>query len=136
MAKKVLIVDDSLLLHKMYEISLATYSAHAVEMHFAESGQEGLAKLSAHPDTDLILLDVNMPEMNGLEFLEHVRREPAFETIAVVMVSTEDHQSDVERGLAAGADAYICKPFSQEQLHERLDNVFADANNGVSGQSG
>ena len=63
MHKKVLVVEDSVLMHKIYQIALKSYPKCDLESHFAEDGQEGLVKLQEHPDTDLILLDVNMPTM-------------------------------------------------------------------------
>ena len=123
MKKKVLVVEDSLLLHKMFDLSLRAYPTHEIEPVFAIDGREGLIKLGQHNDVDLILLDVNMPNMSGLEFLEHLRREEAFRDVAVVLQSTEDQQEDIDRGLEAGAVGYLTKPFTPAQLHALLDNV-------------
>jgi CheY-like chemotaxis protein len=71
MPVKVLVVDDSVLLHKMYDLALRAYRGCAVESHFASNGREGLVQLQAHPDVQLILLDVNMPTMSGRD-----RRNP------------------------------------------------------------
>ena len=125
MRKKILVVDDSLLLHKMYEHAFRAYPAHVVEMHSATNGRDALARLHEHPDTALILLDVNMPEMSGIEFLRHVQAEAAFRDIAVVLQSTEDQVEDIQRGLAAGARGYLTKPFTHHQLYQLLDAVLA-----------
>ena len=127
MHKKVLIVEDSLLMHKIYEMALKSYTKFEVEPHFAADGQEGFIKLQEHPDLDLILLDVNMPTMSGLEFLRRVRAEPVFENITVVMQSTEDHQDDIQRAMESGAAGYLTKPFTTTQLHELLDSMFEEA---------
>lgn len=125
MPKKILIVDDSPLLHRMYEYALKAYPGCAVELHGATNGRDALARLHEHPDTALVLLDVNMPEMSGLEFLRHMRAEAAFKDIAVVLQSTEDQVEDIHRGLAAGARGYLTKPFSHHQLYQLLDAVLA-----------
>jgi len=122
---KVLVVDDSRLLHKMYELALRAYPGCPVEPHFAADGREGLVQLQAHADIALILLDVNMPAMSGLEFLRQVKAEPAVAGIPVVMQSTEDQQGDIQRALDAGAAGYLTKPFTPAQLHAVLDGVLA-----------
>ena len=125
MQKKVLIVDDSLLLHRMFEHALKAYPGCGVVTLTATTGREALARLHEHPDTALILLDVNMPEMSGIEFLRHLQAEPTFRDIAVVLQSTEDQVEDIQRGLAAGARGYLTKPFTAHQLYQLLDAVFA-----------
>ncbi len=127
MHKKVLIVEDSLLMHKIYEMALKTYTKFEVESHFATDGHEGFIKLQEHPDFDLILLDVNMPTMSGLEFLRRVRAEKVFESITVILQSTEDQEEDIQRGLKAGANGYLTKPFTPPQLHEILDKFLDES---------
>jgi two-component system chemotaxis response regulator CheY len=119
--KKVLVVDDSKLIHKMFEVMLRSY----VLVH-AMDGREGLERLHEHPDIDLILLDINMPSMNGFEFLDEVKGSEAFDQVPVIIVSTEGKDQDTVRGLQAGAAAYIKKPFRNEEiltLIERLEPV-------------
>ncbi|HEX9729520.1 MAG TPA: response regulator [Gemmatimonadales bacterium] len=123
MQRKVLVVDDSLLLHKMYDLALKAYRGCDVLPLFASDGHTGLSRLHEHTDISLILLDVNMPQMSGLEFLRHVRAEPAFRSIPVVLQSTEDSAGDIERGLEAGAQGYLTKPFTPAQLHDLLDGM-------------
>ncbi len=127
MNKKVLIVEDSLLMHKIYEMALKSYNTFEVESHFAIDGHEGFIKLQEHPDFDLILLDINMPTMSGLEFLRRVRAEPVFDNITVVMQSTEDQEEDIQRAMESGAAGYLTKPFTPSQLHELLDAKFSEA---------
>ncbi len=123
MPKKVLVVDDSLLLLRMYELALKSYARSPIEPVMASDGREAFVRLQENPDVALILLDVNMPTMSGLEFLERLRTEPAFQNIRVVLQSTEDQIQDVRRGLAAGAVGYLTKPFTPRQLHQLLDVV-------------
>ena len=109
--RKVLVVDDSKLLHRMFEMMLRQYPlVHAYD------GMEGLDRLAEHGDVDLILLDVNMPRMNGLDFLAAIKKDPARAKIPVIVVTTEGADKDAERALAAGAAAYVKKPFRNEEL--------------------
>ena len=125
MKKKILVVDDALLLHKMYDLALKSYARCVVEPHFASSAAEAMARLAEHPDMALVLLDVNMPATTGLECLDQLRREPALSAIPVVLQSTEDRLADIQRGLAAGARGYLTKPFSPAQLHQLLDTLLS-----------
>ncbi|MEM9293076.1 MAG: response regulator [Acidobacteriota bacterium] len=116
--KKFLIVDDSKLIHKMFGVMLRQY-----DLVHANDGVEGLRMLSDHPDVDAILLDINMPNMNGLEFLGRVKSDDALAGIPVVVVSTEGKEEDTQRALDGGAAAYIKKPFDLQQLLEVVDNL-------------
>jgi two-component system chemotaxis response regulator CheY len=109
--KKVLIVDDSRLIHKMFEVMLREF-----ELVHAGDGVEALQRLAEHADIDLILLDINMPNMNGLEFLGKIKQDAALADIPVIIVSTEGKEEDTIRGLEAGAAAYIKKPFRSEEI--------------------
>lgn len=116
--KKVLVVEDSKLLHKMYGAIL-----RQTEMLYALNGQEALQLLAQHPDIDLILLDINMPTMNGLEFLKEIRADAAFSQIPVVIISTETDEEDIVRGLQAGATAYIKKPFRDRDILQVIEQL-------------
>ena len=72
---------------------------------------------------DLVLLDINLPRMNGLELLAELRKDGVVPRVPVIIVSTEGEVHDIERGLAAGARAYLRKPFRAEQLWEVIDSV-------------
>ena len=109
--KKILVIDDSKLIHKMFNVMLRQY-----DVIHAHDGQEGLHCLGETTDIDLILLDVNMPNMNGLEFLGKVKADAALQEIPVVIVSTEGKEEDTERAMTAGASSYIKKPFDHKQL--------------------
>lgn len=109
--RKVLVVDDSKLMHKMYEVMLRQFA-----LVYALDGEEALLRLSEYGDIELVLLDVNMPNMNGLEFLNRMKAEGAFARTPVIIISTEGREEDTLRGLAAGAAAYISKPFRTEDI--------------------
>ncbi|MDP9119977.1 MAG: response regulator [Acidobacteriota bacterium] len=109
--RKVLVVDDSKLMHKMYEVMLRQYS-----LVYASDGRQALDRLAEHADVDLVLLDINMPNMNGLEFLAKLRTDGSRAGLPVIIISTEGREEDTTRGLEAGATAYIKKPFQSEEI--------------------
>ncbi|HXO28699.1 MAG TPA: response regulator [Thermoanaerobaculia bacterium] len=109
--RKVLVVDDSKLMHKMFEVMLRQYS-----LVYASDGRQALDRLREHPDIDLVLLDVNMPNMNGLEFLAQLKAGGGADGMSIVIISTEGRDEDTARGLEAGASAYIKKPFHSEEI--------------------
>lgn len=116
--KKALVIDDSSLIHKMFKLMLP----HSTVVCAAD-GREALQKLAAEPDVDLIFLDINMPAMNGLEFLAQVKADAALAQIPVIIVSTEGKEEDTIRGLRAGAAAYVKKPFRNEALQDLIRKV-------------
>jgi CheY-like chemotaxis protein len=126
MRKKILVIDDSVLLQRFHETALKAYDRCDVQVLLASDGQEGLTRLHEHADIDLILLDINMPGMTGLEFLRRLRSDSVFHDSKVILQSTEDHQEDIQRGMEAGATAYLTKPFTVEKLYEILDEVLAN----------
>ncbi len=121
MLKKVLVIDDSALIHQMYKMVLMRYRCQIVD---AMNGQDGLDKLAKHPDTNLILLDINMPVMNGIEFIKKVKAAGTYDTIPIVMVSTEGKEEDTLRGLALGAKGYVKKPFQPSDLHTLIEKIY------------
>ncbi|GAB4335139.1 MAG: response regulator [Desulfobulbaceae bacterium] len=117
MSKKVLTVDDSPSVRKMVEFSL---KSKGYEMGSAADGQEALDLLGKE-SFDAIILDVNMPRMNGLEFLEKRLENDEIASIPVIMLTTEGQDEDRDKAMALGATAYIVKPFKPSQLLELLD---------------
>jgi two-component system chemotaxis response regulator CheY len=121
--KKVLVVDDSELVHKMHTLVLQKY--RGCEILHAYNGAEALQTLHRHPDVELILLDINMPVMDGLSFLAARRESGLFQNVPVIVISTEGSEDDARRGIAAGADAYLTKPFRPAELHGLIDGLGA-----------
>lgn len=117
---RVLVVDDSSFLHSILRVSLRRYCD--CDIAYANNGAEALEQLD-QAEPNLILLDINMPVMSGLELLAHLRERGVLERVPVIIVSTEGEEHDVERGLEAGATAYLRKPFKEPELHELLDRV-------------
>jgi two-component system chemotaxis response regulator CheY len=111
-----LVVDDSKLHHQMYQLIFARPSLVGAKLLHAHDGRQGYALFTAHPEVEMVFLDLNMPVMNGLEFLERRTTEQLHMHVPVVLVTTESSVEDEERGMAAGAWAYLCKPFTPEQL--------------------
>ena len=86
----------------------------------AANGREALERLRQNGTADVVLVDWNMPEMNGIEFIRAVRAEPNFRGMTLMMVTTETEYDNVVRALAAGANEYIMKPFSKDVIAEKL----------------
>lgn len=86
----------------------------------AGHGQEGLKRLEENPEIRLVLVDWNMPVMDGLEFIEAVRKERAWDDVQLVMVTTETESEQVQRAITAGANEYVMKPFTAEVLVAKL----------------
>lgn len=85
------------------------------ELFEAANGFEAL-RILPREKVDLVLTDINMPDINGLELVSFVRNNPLYKTTPLVIISTEGSQRDREKGLALGADAYLVKPFNPEEL--------------------
>lgn len=118
---KVMIVDDSIAMHRVEKNHLARMGiADIVE---AFNGREGLATLKAEMPVDLILLDINMPEMDGMALLKEIRANPEFNGVRVVMVTSEGEKEKVIEALRSGADDYVVKPFSPDEFKERIAPV-------------
>ena len=114
---RALVVDDS---RSMRTIISKQLKELGFEVFEAANGHEAMAKLHDTKKITLILLDWNMPEMDGLEVLNLIRAEPDYKEIRVMMVTTESEMSQVAIALEAGASEYLMKPFDREALLEKL----------------
>ena len=121
---KILIVEDSELLHRMYDVVFRQHRMSSGVLLHALNGKEALDCLAQHPDVDLILLDINMPVMSGLQFLQYCQSQRVFRDIPVIVISTEGKHDDTVRALRAGARGYLTKPFKPQDLHALIDRVF------------
>src|SRR5579875_494259 len=106
----VLIVDDSSVMRKIVERALRQAGLNLTRVVEAGSGREGLEMLRREK-ADLIVSDINMPNMDGLEFLRHIQEEGLAQGAPVVMITTESGEEHVREALASGAQGYIRKPF-------------------------
>ena len=120
-----LVVDDSKLHHQMYQLVFSRGSLSGSTVYHATNGREGYALLAAHPELTLVLLDLNMPEMNGLELLGRRRAEQLHPQVPIVLVTTEDTEEDEARGRAAGAWDYLRKPFQPSDVERLVQRVLA-----------
>ena len=116
---RTLIVDDSSVMRKIVERSLRQAGLELLVVHEAGSGTEGLDLLRTN-DVDLILSDINMPSMDGLEFLRQIRAQNLAPGVPVVMITTESSEEHVKQAILVGAQGYIRKPFTAEQVKERV----------------
>jgi two-component system, chemotaxis family, chemotaxis protein CheY len=114
---KALVIDDSKAMRSILSRMLQGLGFEVLE---ASNGREGIERLQANGSVDLALVDWNMPEMNGLEFIRTVRAEQSYDGVLLMMVTTETEMENVVRALAAGANEYVMKPFTQEIILEKL----------------
>jgi len=113
MARKILVVDDSATVRQQVGLALSQAGFEIIE---AKDGQDGLDKISANPDLLMVISDVNMPYMNGLEMLETLKANPLYAKLMVFMLTTEGQPELIERAKKAGAKGWIVKPFKAELL--------------------
>jgi len=112
MSKSILIVDDANTIRQLLSMTLRNAGCDVVE---ACDGQDGLTKLKG-TSVNMIFTDLNMPVMNGIEFIKAVKSQPQFKFVPIVMLTTESEESKKREGQAAGAKAWIIKPFRPEQI--------------------
>jgi two-component system chemotaxis response regulator CheY len=106
-------------MRKIVERSLRQAGLDLKEVYEAASGVEGLEVLRSR-SVDLILSDINMPSMDGLEFLRQIRAQKLADGVPVVMITTESSEEHVKQAIEAGAQGYIRKPFTPDQVKERV----------------
>lgn len=117
--RKILVIEDSPMMRSLYRMVLAD---EADALLFGEDGVSGLDRAAQEPDIDLYIVDVNLPRLDGIAFIRRLRSELGA-AAPVVVVSTECGESDQRAARDAGADAYLCKPWSPEQLGEVLADL-------------
>ncbi len=117
---KILVVDDSKAVRKIIRNML---SSAGYEVFEAENGEKALDIIYEHGNFDLILLDWNMPKMDGYEFLRTVKGNPDWKDIKIMMITSKSDQESVIEALKAGADEYLMKPFDQKMLLTKIEMV-------------
>lgn len=121
MNKAILIVDDSASMRAVTKMALAHLGVPLLE---AADGAEALAKMQLTP-TGLVISDINMPGMDGLEMLRQMKADPRLKFIPVIMLTTEGCQAQIEKGRAFGAKAWIVKPFKSDALTAAVQKILA-----------
>ncbi|TMP27898.1 two-component system response regulator [Pseudoalteromonas rubra] len=119
MSKTILVVDDSDSLRQVVNIALTGAGYQVIE---ACDGKDALSKLTGNK-VHLIISDVNMPNMNGIEFVKNVKQLPQYKFTPVIMLTTENQQSMMEEGKKAGAKAWMVKPFKPAQMLQAVSKL-------------
>lgn len=113
-----LLIDDSNTMRRIVAAQLQTLGiSDIIEAH---DGEEGLAKLEESMPVDYIMLDINMPKMDGMTCLKKIRENPKYNNVKIFMVTSEAEKQKVLEAVRAGANDYIVKPFTAETFKERL----------------
>ena len=118
--KRILIVDDNRVIRRVIRQMLETCGFSVEE---AEDGVQCLNYCREHGVPDGIVLDINMPEMDGITCLQTMRADPAFRECVIVMCTTQVEMPHIVAALAAGANEYVMKPFTEEILRDKLRTV-------------
>jgi two-component system chemotaxis response regulator CheY len=121
MLRKVLVVDDSDLIHRMYQLVLCRFNCELVK---AMNGRQALEILSEQDDFQLILLDINMPVMNGIQFMEQANAQGLHDRYPIVILSSEGTEEETARGLKLGARGFLRKPFKSSDLYDIMAKIF------------
>jgi two-component system chemotaxis response regulator CheY len=119
----ILIVDDSAAIRKILQRVLRQADVDVGQVYEAGDGLEALETLKNHK-VHLVLADVNMPNMNGMQLLAEIKSRAEFASLPVIMITTEGSQSKVMEAAQLGAAGYIRKPFSADQIKDKISSLF------------
>jgi two-component system chemotaxis response regulator CheY len=122
MAKTILVVDDSSSLRALVKMALTRAGYAVIE---GADGREGLAQLDRAGKVNLIVSDVNMPNMDGITFVQNIKQHPKHKFIPVIMLTTEDENAKMQQAKAAGARAWLIKPFNPPELLDAISRLAA-----------
>jgi two-component system alkaline phosphatase synthesis response regulator PhoP len=123
MAKSILVVDDEPNIVLSLEFLM---EKQGFEVRSAYDGEQALQAISESPP-DLILLDINMPKVNGYEVCASVRGNPAWKDVRILILTAKGRDVEREKGLAMGADEYVTKPFSTREVVEKVQELLGDS---------
>jgi two-component system, chemotaxis family, chemotaxis protein CheY len=126
MESDVLVVDDSAAIRKILQRVLRQTGMAINTIHEAGDGEDALKLLRSHK-VDLVLTDINMPKMDGLELLAALKKSPEWVNVPVVMITTEGGESKVAEAVRLGAAGYVRKPFTADQIKEKLAGILEPA---------
>ncbi|HTP20622.1 MAG TPA: response regulator [Solirubrobacteraceae bacterium] len=111
--RKALVIDDDI--RNVFALT-SMLERYGMKVVYAENGREGIERLHQHTNTDLVLLDIMMPEMDGYETARAIRSMPRFEHLPIISLTAKAMKGDREKALAAGASDYIAKPVDVDEL--------------------
>ena len=117
---KILIVDDSITIRRIITNALKTVGF--TETIEASNGKEALEKLTSSK-VDFVITDWNMPEMNGLDLIKEIRANPVYSSMPILMITTRGTEHDVVEALQAKVNSYIMKPFTPQELKEKIEGI-------------
>ena len=123
MESDVLVVDDSAAIRKILQRVLRQTGMAIHALHEAGDGQEALEQLKTHRGIQLVLTDINMPKMDGLQLLAAIKASPEWRNLPVVMITTEGGEAKVGEAVKLGAAGYVRKPFTADQIKEKLAGI-------------
>jgi CheY-like chemotaxis protein len=124
--RAVLCVDDQRLAHRIEESILEPFVQQGARILHAYDGLQALKMMAEHSDIDLVLLDINMPILNGLAFLDQ-KQKTHFASVPVIVLATEGERRDeAEHALSLGATRVLSKPFGYDDLHACIESIFAE----------
>jgi two-component system chemotaxis response regulator CheY len=126
MDSDILVVDDSAAIRKILTRVLRQTGMAIQTIHEAGDGQDALAVMALHR-IDLVLSDINMPKMDGLQLLASLKASPQWQKIPVVMITTEGGETKVAEAVRLGAAGYVRKPFTADQIKEKLVGILESA---------
>jgi two-component system chemotaxis response regulator CheY len=119
MAKTIMAIDDSASIRQVVSITLKKAGYEVIE---ASDGRDALKKLTGQK-VHLMLCDVNMPNMDGITFLKEIRQNPNYKFTPIIMLTTESQEAKKQEGKAAGARAWVVKPFKPEQMLAAIEKL-------------
>lgn len=136
MSANILIVDDSRIMRQMIKRTIQVAGLDVGACYEAGNGIEGFAQLAEH-DIDVVILDINMPVMNGVQFLKRVHDDARLCKVPVVIASTEGSETRINELMSYGAAGYVRKPFQPEQLRDVLTPLMGlNAESAATGDAG
>ena len=118
----ILIVDDSATMRKIIMRALRQAGVDIDTVHQAANGAEALEQLGSNPDVGLVLCDVNMPEMSGIELVRKIRENHKSEALPIIMITTEGGDAMRKEAIEEGANGYVSKPFTPETILSTLES--------------
>ena len=117
MSKTILIADDSSTIRKLISLALVSQGYGVIT---ANDGMEAL-EILAYSDVDLLITDLNMPNIDGYELIKAVRENELFASLPIIILSSEKDSEDIEKGLAIGANSYLVKPFVADKIQNEVN---------------